>query len=133
MSEEANAQIAEDALGDGRRQVVVEERHRLDGPARRQIEDRKQEEARGSTDHEVVVDDHANDERRRELEGRGRQHEEGNRGGPGPPGREQAREVCRERARGGWIARAREGHAVHRRAPLVGAASAWSWARKIRA
>ena len=63
MRNEADAQTAEHALGDRRGEVAVEERHRLDGGAGSEIEDREQEQAGRPADEQMVVDDRANDER----------------------------------------------------------------------
>jgi hypothetical protein len=94
MRNEADAQTAEHALGDRRGEVAVEERHRLDGGAGSEIEDREQEQAGRPADEQMVVDDCANDERGSELERRGGEHEHDDGDGSCPPGLQQVRQIA---------------------------------------
>src|SRR5207245_2448965 len=133
VREEANPQTAEHPLRDGRCEIGVEERHRLDGGAGAQIEEREQEQASRPADEQMLVDDRPHDERWSKLERSGGEHEQHDGDGSRPPGLQQARQVSDERASPGGRAVSSDDGSTHRRAPSTDIDSALSCARKIRA
>src|SRR5437867_11471457 len=75
MRKEADPQTAEHPLRDRRGEAAVEERHRLDGGVGTGVEDREEEQASRTPDEQMAVDARPTDERWREHEASGGEHE----------------------------------------------------------
>ncbi len=133
MRIQANPKPTEHPLGDGRGEIAVQERHRLDGGAGAEIEGREQKEARRAADSQVVIDDRADDERGRQLEAAGGEHEQDDGDDAAPPRLQEARQIPGERPGRRGLTPDRQRVAAHRRAPLASATSVWSCAWKMRA
>ena len=120
---QTHAKIGEHALGDGRRDVAVEERQHLDGGAGAEIQRGEQQEPGRAADDQMVVDDRADDERRCQLETARGEHEQDDGDDAASPRREQARQVVGKRSRRHGLGGIHQRAAAHRRAPSTGAAS----------
>ena len=129
MREQPHAQSAQDALGDGGREVVVQKRHHLDGGGRGQVQEGKEQQPIRPPNGQMGVDDGADDERRHQLDGGRGQHRHGHERDPDAPRPQQAEKASQEEpglvldgARG-------EPEAAHLSAPFPAVISATRWAR----
>src|SRR5258706_6567239 len=77
MVEQSYAQVAEDALCHGRRQIAINECETLTYRHRRQVAERQDEQTLASADRQMIVDDPANNYWRHEFEQGAREHEHG--------------------------------------------------------
>ena len=129
MGKEAYPNPVEHSLRDGRGEIAVEKRHRLDCGVGPEIQDGEEEQASRSPRRQMVVDDGPDDEWRHELEGSGGEHEQHDDAGSDAPGPQQACQMAGQRSGFAGVAGIDEDKATHSRAASVDAISALSCAR----
>ena len=133
MRIQTNAKPTEHTLGDRRGEIAVQECHRLDSGAGAEVEGREKQKARRAADDQMVVDDRADDERGRQLETAGGEHEQDDGDDATPPRLQEARQIPGERPTRRGSTSDDQRVAAHWRAPFASATSAFSCAWKMRA